>query len=636
MRRLAPSLLMVASATFVSAAEATDVADPLIVTADRQPTEAWRSTATSTVVTSDDDRERGYTSNLTERIDGLPGVSALGLNGNVDGGLSSIRIRSANSYDTRILIDGIPVADPTNTQGQANAAFIDGSGVERIEVVNGAQSGLYGSNSGGGVVNLLTVRPTATAQTTARVEGGSFGTGRVNGTTTGPIGEGFGYAVAVGAMHSDGISSSCLPSEQGRSGDHERDAVDRLGLTARVEAQVMPGTVLYVGVRSDLANQAYDGAPPPTFTTDPEDDSATNKFRSWRGSAGGETHLGIVTVAVDGAHTDSDRTNDSIAYAGEFDSQQNYLAGRVTTEVVSPGAQRDWAVDRVVVTVGADVQQDKAVIEDSFGSFDESDSLSGGWGQVLVGNRYLEFSQSARIDHHDQEGNNGTWRSGVAAYPLPEVKLHASLATGFRAPSLYELYSPYGNPELDAQRSRSSDLGHETRLPGGLTLSNVAFRTDYLQAIEFVPNAIPPNFGAYGNTGAYHSEGVESALDWRPESEGPRVNVSWTWQHANADSIPHMLELPRNRVVIQPAWYFHQAWVSLRADAVSHRFADNLPGYALLGAAAGYSINRTWEVYVRGENLTNTAYELNPGFAGTSSGYTTPGAAGYGGVTATF
>lgn len=638
MRRLVPTLLMLASASVITAADVSEatLVPPLLVTADRQPTDPWRSTATSAVVTSGDDRERGYTGNLAERIDGLPGVSALGLNGNVDGGISSIRIRGANSYDTRVLIDGIPVADPTNTQGQANTSFIDGSGIERIEVVNGAQSGLYGSNSGGGVVNLLTVRPTAVAQTAARVEGGSFGTGRVNGTTTGPIGEAFGYAVAVGAMHSDGISNSCLPSEQGRSGDHERDAVDRLGLTARVEAHLVPGTILYLGVRSDLANQAYDGAPPPTYSTDPEDDSATNKFRSWRGSAGGESHLGIVTVAIDGAHTDSDRTNDSIAYAGEFDSQQDYLAGRITTDIVSPGAQRAWAIDRLGVTLGADVQRDQAVIEDSFGSFDESDSLSGGWGQVLIGNRYVELSQSARIDHHNQEGNNGTWRSGVAVFPLAEVKLHASLATGFRAPSLYELYSPYGNPELQAQHSRSSEFGHETHLPGSLTLSNVAFRTDYLQAIEFVPNATPPNFGAYGNTGAYHNEGVESAIDWRPEPEGARLSVSWTWQHANADSVAHMLELPRNRVVIQPAWYFHQAWVSLRANAVSHRFADNLPGYALLGAAAGYTINPTWEVYVRGENLTNTAYELNPGFAGTSSGYTTPGAAGYGGVTATF
>lgn len=622
MRRIVPSLFLVASAITAAESTSADTLIPLVVTADRQATDPWRSTATSATVTTDDDRARGYSTNLIERIDGLPGISALGVAGGIDGGLSSIRIRGANSYDTRILLDGIPVSDPTGTQGQANAAFIDGAGIERIEVVSGAQSGLYGSNSGGGVVNLLTVRPTPVPITTARIEAGSFGTGRVNGTTTGPLSESVGYAVAVGAVHSDGISSATLSADRGRSGEHERDAVDRLGLTARVEAHPAQGTKLYVGARGDLANQEFDAG----FPTDPDDDSAHNKFRSWQGSLGGETLLEKTALSVDAAHTLSHRNYDTATYAAEYRGQQEYLAGKMTQHVLTPATQRAWDIDRLDLTLGSDVQSERAIIRDGSPEFSESDSLTGGWAQALIGDRYVEVSANARIDHHSQAGNNSTWRTGLAIFPVDELKLHAALGTGFRAPSLYELYGPFvGNATLEAQRSRSGEVGQESRLPGGLTFSNVAFRTDYTQSIDydFTTNA-------YANTGAYHNEGVESGLAWKPEAVGPRMLVAWTWQHVNPDSEVHLLTIPRNRVVVQPAWHFEHAWVSLRLDAVSRRsFGQDLPGYALFGAAAGYTINPTWEIYVRGENLSNTAYEVNPGYA-------TPGASGYGGVTATF
>ena len=622
MRRIVPSLFLVASAITAADQSSAELVTPLVITADRQLTDPWRSTATSATVTTNDDRERGYTRNLIDRIDGLPGVSAQGVAGGVDGGISSIRIRGANSYDTHILLDGIPVTDPTGTQGQANAAFIDGSGIDRIEVVSGAQSGLYGSNSGGGVVNLLSVRPTALPVTTARVEAGSFGTGRINGTATGPIGESFGFAVAVGAMHSNGISSATLPEDQGRTRDHERDPVNRLGTTARVEAHPAEATVLYVGVRGDFANQEFDAG----FPTDPDDDSAHNKVRSWRGSAGGQTQLDRTTLSIDAARTVSDRDYDTATYAADYRSHEDYLAGKATNHVIAPTPHRDWAVDRVDLTLGGDVQKAQATINDGSPEFTESNSLTGGWAQALVGDRYVEVSVNGRIDHHSQAGNNSTWRSGVAIFPVDELNLHAAVGTGFRAPSLYELYGPFvGNAALEAQRSRSSEIGHETRLPGGLTFSNVAFRTDYTQSIDYDFTA-----NAYANTGAYHNDGVESALAWKPEAIGPRVLVSWTWQHANPDSENHLLTIPRNRVIVQPAWHLAQAWASVRLDAVSKRpYGQELPGYALLGAAVGYTIDPTWEIYMRGENLTNTAYEVNPG-------YGTPGVSGYGGVTATF
>ncbi len=179
-------------------------------------------------------------------------------------------------------------------------------------------------------------------------------------------------------------------------------------------------------------------------------------------------------------------------------------------------------------------------------------------------------------------------------------------------------------------------MGHETRLPGGLVLANTAFRTDYTQAIEYVYD--PSVFaGTYQNVDGYRIEGIENSLSWHAGEQGFGGWISYTVQRTELDETEigtgrAFTGLPKQKASFQPEWHGEQVWVTVRVDAVGRRVVyggNALSGYALLGAAAGYSISRTWEVYVRGENLGNTAYETN-------SGYATPGAAGYAGVTATF
>jgi vitamin B12 transporter len=643
MRRfLSPSLLACAAAL-----PAADVPypepPPVVVTADRQPVTRERTTASVDVVDEADARALGHPNNTWQLLSGLPGVD-IATTGGVDGGTVGIRLRGTNSFDTQILVDGLPIDDPTNTQGQGNISVLDGAGLDRIEVVRGGQGGLYGSRAVGGVVNFITARPTATPEISARAEGGSFGTARLEGTATGPLSQSAGYAVSLGGLHSNGINNVADAGTNGRPGDHERDGVDRLGANARVEVAPLADATLYAALHSENAAQEYDGYDA-SFVLDPEDDASLQRFRLVRGSLGGAFTTGKAEVSVDAAETRMLRTYAAADPSPDnsYRGRKDYLTARVGTEVLTPGKERGWGLDHLGLAIGSDFSHDYATVDAYGAQISESALQTGVWGQALLGDRYLEFSQTARVDRHSREGNNGTFRSGLAAFPSAAVKLHGSVGTTFRAPSLYELYAPpeysgaplLGNPDLEAQRARTYDLGHETRLPGGLVLTNTAFRTDYTQAIEYVydPSAFA---GTYQNVDGYRIEGIENSLAWRGE-QGFGGWISYTVQRTDLDETEigsgrAFTGLPKQKASLQPEWRHEQVWVTVRLDVIGRRVvygAAELPGYALLGAAAGYSISRTWEVYMRGENLGNTAYQTN-------SGYATPGAAGYAGVTATF
>ncbi len=630
--RLVPSLLLLSAG--LSAADQADTADPLpagtlVITADRIANTRERTTATVDVIDAGEIGEKGHPGHLWQLLSGTPGVD-LALTGGIDGGTVGIRLRGSQAYDTKVLLDGIPLTDPSTTQGQGNLAFLDPVGIERIEVVRGAQSGLWGSDAVAGVVNVLTARPTRTPMLDTRVEAGSYGTARVEAVGTGPLNDWAGFAVSAARLHSDGFSAHTDADAGGRANGNEADAIDRTTGTARVEVRPLDAATLYVAVRGDAADQEYDGSDA-SFKPDPPDTTSRNQFRSLRAATGGELHLAATRVSLDAARTATTRTDITHGSENLYRSISDFAALHADTAILEPAHERGWAVDRLDLGLGADWRHDGAVLDAYGASSDNSERQTGVYGQVLVGDRWLEFSQNARLDRHTTEGDNLTWRSGLAAFPVERVKIHGSFGTAFRAPSLYELFDPYsGNAELQAQRSRSYDFGHETVLPGGVTVSNVAFRTDYTQSITYASS------GSYQNTGDYRLEGVESTVRWRNAGDGPRLLVSWTWQRSTLSTEDILNNvgftgLPRNKVTVRPAWYRGPWWGSLTVDGVGPRdaYGAALPGYATLGAAVGYALSDRWELYARGENLTNTAYEVNPGYA-------TAGLSGYGGVTGHF
>ena len=633
MRLLSASLAILACAPALLAEDAsapatTSLAAPaptegtVIVTAQRQEEDAVRSTASTTTLTADDLHDRGYATSTHDYLRGLAGVDVR--QSGAYGGTVDVQIRGASSYDTQVLLDGIPFNDPSTTQGNPDLGLLNPAGLGRIEVVKGAQSGLWGSRAVGGVINLISQRPTATTIGEARVEAGSYDNYQAAAALSGPLGDGLGFALGADALTVRGISAK-TDDPQGRPGDHERDGFTRLGMNGRFEARADSGAVGYLGLNALTATSHFDGNRP-DFSGNPDDAVSLQQERIWRGSGGGEVPFGDgLRLLGDLAETGIDRR-----YPNETQFDQDYA----TQETYASLRLRDTHLEHLALTLGGDGTWSRFASTFPGGArdIDAGDHLIGVWAQGLLTTRPAEFSLVGRHDEHSRNGGASTYRVAGALFPVVDrCKVFASVASAFRAPSLFELYappffgSPTGNADLHAQKSTSYEAGASAFVDQVFALTATAFRTDYDQQIAFDFTQ------GYINAPGAAVRGVEAELDAGDEAAGPSGRLAWTWQQSeDAGGVPTVF-VPTQKFSAGARWAWARAWVSGRVDAVGRRTdADHadLPGYALIGAAAGWTVLPHAELYVRGDNLAGARYVEVQGFGSTYSTMGRNGAVG--------
>jgi vitamin B12 transporter len=605
--------------------ESVPVGETIVVTPERRETTLSRTADDVDVVDQDELRLRGHPLSAWEWLEGLPGVNATPGAGGIDGGIPRLKVRGANSYDTQVRVDGIPLEDPTATQGQPDLAALFPAGLERVEVVRGAQSGVYGSRAVGGVVDYQTLRPTAKPQEDLRVEGGTWRTVDGDVDATGPIGKELGYAIAGAGLQSRGFSAQTNPGSDGDPSGHETDRVRRAGISGRLEWKPRAGQTWYVAANSVALDQAFD-------SFNPDDPVSHSNIRAYRGAAGGDARLDDrLTVGGDAAYTGYDKW-----YTTPFGTTTYY-----GHEVFGDAHARYRLLPRLDLAAGVDGRHQGLAV-DSGGYTHQADSLVGGWAQVASSAERYEATLTAREDHHSQAGNAATWRAAGAVFVLEDnLKPHASAGTGFRAPSLYELHDAFvGNPDLEPQRSFSWDAGlsylpQQSFIADCAILDVTYFHTRYHRLIDYVDPDTSDDFifpdptpGRYENISAFAVEGIESSLRLSSPDIPVFLRLSYTWQEA--------LEIPSQAVnsysTYLPEHLFaalvalreriggREGWLAVgvqRSSEVDAGYGGGtyLRGYTVWNASAGVILNRTWEIYGRGVNLFDEHYEVNPTYS---------------------
>lgn len=202
------------------------------------------------------------TSNPTSLVDALRTVPGLDITeSGGPGATTNVRLRGANTGQTLVMIDGIRVNDPTAASGDFDFAMFAPSAIERIEVLKGPQSALYGSDAMGGVVNIITKKGAGPAQLDVSTEGGSYGTASSSASLTGTSGP-WSYAFTGNGQHSNGFSryGYRIPALEAKYGPLERDGFDRVGGSARVGYDAGEGVRLETGMLASFTRSAYDQA----------------------------------------------------------------------------------------------------------------------------------------------------------------------------------------------------------------------------------------------------------------------------------------------------------------------------------------------------------------------------------------
>jgi vitamin B12 transporter len=606
----------------------------VVVTANKTPTEKSKVGSTVTVVTKKDiDKESKPA--VVDYLNQVPGVYF-----STPGGMGqegTLIMRGADKKYIKTLFNGIDISDPTSTQVQTSYQHLLTGGVDRIEVLQGSQSMLYGADAVAGVIDISTLGGLDLGvHNSVSMEAGSHGTvlggyGLSAASETGKMATNF-YG-----LYTDGISAA-----DENNGNSEPDAYRNYTATFAGQQQISDNVTIFgSGLWIKGYNQLDNGFP------------VVDELNSFGRSEQIAGRVGANIDSLDGRFQNTfsiqnsrinrlSHTETTTALSGYDDVSDAYFHGnRFKAEY--QGTFR--ATDTLTFVGGADYQRESArnsTQSTKYGPSSLSGSVwdSGVWGEAIWSPlQNLTLTGGLRYDDHQYFGGHTTWRATVA-YLIPETgtKLRGSMATGFRAPSIYELYSPppfTGNLDLKPETSFGWDVGvDQALLDGKLNASVTYFVLDTKNLIDFVVTDFTTYAGHYAQVpGTTKRHGVEIALSYDVNA-ALSLGAGYTYTSAVDATGARRPRVPRHQIGLNAAYKPAEKWTISATGLAALDTIDGFPptalkDYVLLDAKISYKPTEATEIYLRGENLLNQKYEV-------VKGYGTPGLGVFAGFKATF
>lgn len=467
---------------------------PVVVTATRLPSAAGAATLSTTVITGDDLRARGVTTVL-QALRETPSVAVV--QGGSYGQQTSVFLRGGQSNYTQVMIDGVVVNDPG---GAIDFANLTTDNIDRIEIVRGPASVLYGANAVTGVIQIFTRRGNGPAQLSAWARGGTYGTREGELSAMGGDAK-LNYSLSAAQHNTNGIYEVNSAARNGTYGGSLRLAPD-----ARSDVAL---SLRYVDAGAHIATNS-NGVP--------NDSNQTHTERRFIGSLDAGRFLtsrleARVSLGATNADTRSEDRPDS---PGDTDFPYD-IRSRLYRRTVDARLNFQLAPDVIVTGGGAYETQHQR----STGNDPERRTVRAGYAQ-LAGTSFsrLSYTAGVRLDHNSTFGDFTSYRAG-AAYDLPSAtRIHAAVGTAFREPTFEESSSaqPFdvGNPQLRPERSRSWEVGAEQSIVRGrASIGATYFNQRFRDMIQY-DGLVAEGAANYYNLAAATSNGVELTLHVTP------------------------------------------------------------------------------------------------------------------------
>lgn len=618
-----------AAAGVIPAHAQTTVLPETVVTASRVVTPTAQVGSAISVVTGEQ-LDRQQTRIVSDALRAVPGVT-VGRGGPV-GALSEIRIRGAESNHTLVLIDGIEANDPSFSS-IFDFAHLLATDIDRIEVLRGPQSALWGSDAIGGVINIVTPRGQGPATATVTVEGGSFGTGLLSGNTGGGD-EQFNYYVGASRYVTAGESVSPTGSED----DGYRNS------TFSFKTGFQPTPLLafdvvgrYVAAEVESDPQDFAFPPTPTYGDIIDGNNVTDVEQLYARAQGTltlfdgawEQRFGVALTDADNDIFEEGRqTTATNGRKLKYDYQSSVFFGSATAFHT--------------LTLALEHEQEefsqRGDSPDAPQNQDQDIDTSGVIGEYRLDlNEQLFLSGSLRYDDNDRFADETTYRL-TAAYLLPAsgTRLHASYGTGVKNPTFTELFGFFpgsfvGNPDLEPEKSRGYDLGVEQTFLDGRAAVDVTFFDTNLED-ELITVFDPDTFvsTAENQSGDSERRGVEISARAALTPELGLVG-SYTYTDSQdpdgADEVRRPSHTASLNLNYQPNG---RTLLNLGADYVGEQddldFGSfpservTLDSYTLVSLRGSYQVNETLRLFGRVENLLDEDYQDVFGYATTGIG----------------
>lgn len=610
-------------------AVAGDVAEPqlgtVVVTATRIPTRTSDVLSDVTLVEREDiERVGGAT--LPELLGNLPGVQVTTNGGR--GASGSLSIHGSNSNHVLVLIDGLRVSSAT--LGTTAIEHIPLEQIERIEVLRGAASSLYGADAVGGVIQIFTRGGADTAGPSLSVGAGRYGTASAS-AGYGARTEATRYNVLVAGEHSDGFGSIRAPN--GGSIDPfnpDRDPYDNFSVTASVSHKLSSELEVGANLMHINAEKHFDAANcDAAFTLCSAD--FDNRMRSRLQSVGANAKYRVLPTWTSSLRVaqSQDRSFNwlfdpvSTAVSRErFDTRQDQAAWENEVDVLGGKllGSAEWRKEKVFAT------------KDFVHSDRTTESLVLGY-QRWFGNHSIQTS--GRVDDISRQG---THRNGAFAYGYRFADgwmARASIASAYHAPTFNDLFWPLdqvnffqGNPDLKPERARNREVGisyDKGAVTAGLTL----YYNKVTDLIDFANGAAPSFIGTMANVSSATLKGATFHYGMR---RGP-----WSWKvaldglNARNDETGNLLQRRAPRTgSVEVRREFSGFDVGAQITGTGTRYNDRantqtLGGYTLVNLDANVQLNKDWSLQGRINNLFDRDYVLVRTTFAPTSDYVVPG-----------
>jgi len=581
--------------------------DEIIFSAGLTALEANR-TGVSVEVVTEEELQRAGDVQLSEFLATLPGISVT-QNGPM-GAAATLRIRGLNGNYIPVLINGIDMTDPSLPQAFFDFGTLTTGGLARIEVLYGSQGPIYGAQAIAGVISITTLAPPDEIGTeiTINAEAGSYET----------------YLGSLGiATRFDRGTLAFTAARTVTEGFSAADA--NLGNT---EEDGFRDTTVTVTGTYDLTETVTLGASLIWQDTFVEFDAFGGAGGDSADYSTGTRRAARIFATFDGVYVDHEiafsvsetvRANPTSTFATGYTGERQTLSYTGTV---------DLAGDSTLV-IGAEHTRERYAAELTFGTDPRGEAdISSIFGEYTVAlGDTMDLAVALRHDAHSTFGGATTGRVALAWRPGPDTVLRTSLATGFRAPSLNELYGPFGaNQDLDPETSRSFEVSLEQDFARG-EIGASLFYTEIDDLIIYTTayNQVP---------GTSVSQGLEltGALDL---TDALSLFGNYTYTDARDRSGARLLRVPYHDLSLGLRGEIHQWSGSLSVQHVADRLDTqfplviDLPDYTVANMSIGYAVTDEMEVYLRIVNLFDAQYQ-------TTVGYGTSDRAAYLGIRARF
>jgi vitamin B12 transporter len=608
--------------------------DEVVVTATKFPI---KQSLTGKVVTVIDGQQlqRNSGKSLTEVLNTQAGIIVNG-SSNVLGTNQDVYIRGASAGKTLVLLDGIPVYDASGISGAYDLNLISADQVERIEILKGSQSTLYGSDAIAGVINIISKKKGAKKiNATANLATGSYNTFKgsvgLNGTVKNTS-----YNIQYTKLYSKGFSAA---QDKTDTANFDKDGMDENVFIASISQKI--NDKLSIRANTKFSNYKTDADEAPFA----DDIDYVIKNKNALTGFGADYKIGKSTLHFNYNYNTTNRVylNDSAMKQGfSYYSKGDYTGKSHFAELYSNIA----LTKNIDLLVGADYRNQRSKQDyfsiSSYGIYSSppfnEDSVKvnqfGTYASLVVKNiKGFNVELGGRYNNFNKYGDVFTFSFNPSYVIKNSVKLFANISSGFKAPSLYQVYSEYHLPDTLGKINPEKSLSFEGGIQyyrDNVNLRAVYFSRNITNNIVFINTNTPPSYGYYTNADKQKDKGfeLEASIDFgKVTLNANYVNLDGkieTKTGSKDTAFFNLYRRPRQTINLNVGIKLSKNWnMNIAVQSIGRRYEitnygaapDEMPAYYVWNLYSGYNISKNIKAFVDLKNITDEKYSEVYGYS---------------------